>query len=335
MLKPRPAAVAALAMWAGAAAGCGPRQAVGDVNTIAVIVPDAGWAEIEQPLRAALEPKSFTVREERVFDVAHADPAEARRRGYLRLRQLLVVGSESDQWVADALDAYSGEVPAPPAILSVTNVWARPQLVTVLLLPPGSPPSAAIELLPKLGTHYLDWLERYARERMFVTGENTSLADSLRRFAGYTLSVPRVYRADRPAADVLVLRNDQPDPSQLIRTVTVDARRSDVAAATPEAVLAWRRRLAQETTTPPQVTLDEDLVSRPLEVGGRAALEVRGVWSNPAGEWPAAGPFITRLVHCPAGPVLVDAWLYAPGQRKFEYVVQLETILESFRCATG
>ena len=29
---------------------------------------------------------------------------------------------------------------------------------------------------------------------------------------------------------------------------------------------------------------------------------------------------------------LLDAWLYAPGKEKYEYMIQLETILDSFSC---
>jgi len=29
---------------------------------------------------------------------------------------------------------------------------------------------------------------------------------------------------------------------------------------------------------------------------------------------------------------LIDAWLYAPGKEKYEYMIQLQTILNTFRC---
>ena len=43
---------------------------------------------------------------------------------------------------------------------------------------------------------------------------------------------------------------------------------------------------------------------------------------------------ITWSVPCPEQDrhYLVDAWLYAPGKDKYEYVLQLETILGTFRC---
>ena len=32
---------------------------------------------------------------------------------------------------------------------------------------------------------------------------------------------------------------------------------------------------------------------------------------------------------------LLDAWLYAPGKEKYEYMIQLQTILGSFRCGAS
>ena len=42
-------------------------------------------------------------------------------------------------------------------------------------------------------------------------------------------------------------------------------------------------------------------------------------------------------VACPAQDRLyfLDSWLYAPGKDKWEYIIQLETILQTFRCGTN
>ena len=66
-----------------------------------------------------------------------------------------------------------------------------------------------------------------------------------------------------------------------------------------------------------------------------AAIQIQAQWRNPPERgWPAGGPFITRAVTCESQDrtYYVDAWLYAPGKEKYEYMIQLETILDSFRC---
>ncbi len=38
---------------------------------------------------------------------------------------------------------------------------------------------------------------------------------------------------------------------------------------------------------------------------------------------------------CPTRTYFIDAWLYAPNEPKYEYMLQLQEILGSFRCASG
>ena len=313
-------------------AACDLPSSIGDHTRIVAAIPQAQREALEPAVAAALEPRSFTVRNERIFDVAHVDPTSEDWVDFRKVRQVLVVGEAADPWVSPALDRVDGAIPRAPAVLQAQNVWARPQLVTIVLLPPGAQPSVAAERMPEVGQLYVSQLEQYARSRMFVSGEQTQLADSLSRIAGFSLRIPRVYRTSEPEVGVFLFRNDQPDPSQLIRQVTVTRRPSVEVEMTPEAALQWRSEVAARTTTPPQRTDSLQSGITDLTVGDRPAVQAQGTWSNPPGDWPAAGPVITRMVDCGQHTFLVDAWLYAPGRAKYEYMVQLQTILDSFRC---
>ena len=312
-------------------AGCDRPVAIGDTNQILVATQQATWDALEPQIRAVLEPTSFTVRDERVFDIAHVETQEEGWANLSVTRQILLIGDASDPAVADAIDR-AGEVPPPPSIFQAQNVWAQNQLVTVLLMPDGADPSSVQPLLPQLGQQFLDQFEEYARSRMFASGMDEALADSLRRTAGFSLSLPIVYRQDPAGEGVYLFRNDQPDPSRLIRNVTVASRPRGEVAMTAETAIQWRAELAEQYTQPPQVT-EAAADFQSMQIRSRPALQVQGIWSNPPGEWPAAGPFITRVVDCPDRTFLVDAWLYAPGIPKYEYMYQLKTILDSFECA--
>jgi hypothetical protein len=327
--------LALLALLALPLAGCDKAQAFGDANSIIVAVPDSAWAELEPQVERALEPRAFTVRDERIFKVTQAAPTGDAWENLRKFQNILLIGEPGDPWIAEALEEVSGAVPAPPTIVQARNVWALDQRVTIALLPPGAGAEAAAPLLERIGAMYLESFQRYARQRMFVSGIDTVPADSLRREAGFRLVLPEVYYGERVGPGVYLYRNDYPDPSQLIRAVSVASRPSVEVPLTAEAALAWRDELARETTTPPQVTDPELVDARELQVGGNPAVEIQGLWSNPPGEWPAAGLFITRLVECPAQQrtFLIDTWLYAPGKDKYEYLVQLETILNTFECA--
>lgn len=102
---------------------------------------------------------------------------------------------------------------------------------------------------------------------------------------------------------------------------------------TPQGALDWRAEVVARTTTPPHVTDSIHSARTNLRLADRPAIQVQSTWSNPPGQWPAAGPVLTRLVQCPEYTYLVDGWLYAPGRPKYEYMVQIETLLNTFRCA--
>ena len=316
-----------------ALAACDPPTSVGENTSIVVAAPPAVWDRIEPDVARALEPSTFTVRDERIFDVAHVDPTSDDWNDFRKVRRLLVVGEAGDPWVARALEEVDGEVPREPAILQADDVWARPQQVTIVLVPPGSSPDVSAGMMDEVGEGYVRQLEAYSRSRMFVSGEHEGLADSLARVGGFSMRFPNVYRVQGPHPGIFVFRNDQPDPSQLIRQVTVTRRPSGEVPLTPEAAHAWRAEVAAQTTEPPQLTDTIQIARTDLTVGGRPAVEMQATWMNPPDGWPAGGPIITRLVQCPEHTYLVDGWLYAPGRAKYEYMVQIQTLLESFRCA--
>jgi len=142
---------------------------------------------------------------------------------------------------------------------------------------------------------------------------------------------------DRIARDLgggdslVILRNDNPDPSQLIRSVLI-ASRTGVDSLTRELALEWRAEIDAAHYNVPQRIDDSNSSVVSFMWEGRPALEVTGVWQDESGGFPAAGPFIVWLVDCPARTYFVDAWLYSPNRPKYEYMLQLQEILGSFRC---
>jgi hypothetical protein len=134
---------------------------------------------------------------------------------------------------------------------------------------------------------------------------------------------------------VYVFRNDNPDPSELIRQIGVTWRSPAPAELDVDDLLAWRADLAAEHYTEPQEFVAEGMAVDTVSFDGLRALEVRAQWRNPPDRgWPAGGPLITRAVTCDRQDrtYLIDAWLYAPGHEKYEYMVQLETLLDTFEC---
>ena len=325
--------LAALALVLSA---CGEtRQSWGEYTSIIVGTSEDQWLAVGDMVEAALEARIVTVRPEKTFRVTHQDPFRVEWQRLQRFKQLLLIGTADDTWMTEALDRAKRDSFDPPEIFQVEDVWARDQTVTVLLLESGA--GGEVEPLMEPLHDLLDGQYRgWVKARMFMTGTNDALADSLWDLAQFSIVLPQLYRR-RTEDSVFMFRNDNPDPSELIRQITVTWRTHSPERITEDELLAWRQEVVDGHFGYPQVMDLELAQTRRLQRGDVIMEEVRAVWANPPEDaFPAGGPLITRAIPCPhqGRDYLVDAWLYAPGRDKYQYILQLETILDSFRCST-
>ena len=315
-------------------AGCGENpRAWGEVNSIIAAASEEQWAAVGEMVESAMETRILTVRPEKTFRVTHQVPAGREWDLLQRFRQLLLIGTPDSPWMAEALARTERESFDPPEILQVGDLWARGQNVTILLLPSEGADGAAELMEPLhelLDGQYRGWV----RNRMFMSGRDSLLADTLWNEAGFTMLLPSVYQ-HRRVDSVYIFRNDNPEPAELIRQIAVTWRSPIPEELGQEELLAWRTELTDRYYIYPQV-VDLDLAqTRRLQMGDLVLEEFRAVWSNPPeDQFPAGGPLIIWSVPCPAQGrhYMIDAWLYAPARDKYQYVLQLETILNTFRC---
>jgi hypothetical protein len=320
-----------------ASAGCGPATPVayGEANSLIVAAPEAIWTDVRDTLLGALEPRIRTVRDERTFNVTHVSPGSAEWRELRRWKRVLVVGAADDAWVEPVV-TRAGAPASLPALMEAQDIWARgEQRVIAAVLPPGGGASEVQALLPALHELLDRRYREYALGRMYASGRNRELEAHLAAEAGFALALPQIYRPERLDSGYLFSNVYRAD-SEIVRVVLV-AWRSGVAPLGGEGTLQWRQATLAEYENYDQVMVGEQTSGRELDLPDGPGYEVQGIWQRPLGEWPAAGPFLTRMVTCPAADrtYLLDAWLYAPGRDKYEYMIQLETILDSFRCATA
>jgi len=319
------------------AAGCDRTGAYGDASSIVAAMDPVLWNEMEDEMYAALEPTIQTVAEERTFTVTFQDPGVEFWGRLRQFKQLLLVGTGKEPWMEDAIRRLDDEGGERPRIAQVRDVWARAQLVTLVLLPEGGDPVEGLRgELQTLRAIYDRQFRDLALARMFISGRDSALAEALMDEAGFSLLLPEVY--DWAARDsVYVFRNDNPDPSELIRQVTVTWRTPIPEELDGEELLAWRAEVADAHYSYPQVTELSNAQAGSFAHGSLSAYQIQAVWQNPPeANWPAAGPLILWAVACPSQDrlYLLDAWLYAPGKEKYEYMIQLQTILESFACGS-
>ncbi|MDP2470668.1 MAG: DUF4837 family protein [Candidatus Palauibacterales bacterium] len=322
---------AALAGVVGLSA-CGQPSAMGEANSLIVVASDSIWSQVEEDTYGALERTVYTTRDEKIFNVTQTDPASPEINELLLWRQVLVFGTPDDPGVRAIADKAGRSSVDPGELVQAHDVWARGQLATAVVLQPGREVDSWRERLPELS----DLLERQFREyvlnRMFVSGVDTATADYLRDHFGFTLEIPHVYQRVEREGGVVLIRNDNPDPSELIRSILIQ-RGEPVDSMKPQMVYLWRASIDDVQYNVPQ---DFDVLmgtGRHFELNDSEAVEARGIWKDRAA-YPAAGPFIARAVRCGDSVIYMDAWLYSPNPRrsKYEYMMQLEEILDSFKC---
>jgi hypothetical protein len=245
---------------------------------------------------------------------------------------VLVVGELLDPWVLEAL-ADTEPPPRGPGLYRGADVWATGQVVNALVLPnadEGDIDEDLDEHLTQLyGQLHAD-IRTFVRTRMFAAGADTELADTLRAREGFGLLVPRSY--DWTQTDSTFLFRD---PEVAIeRAVAVTWLTPAPPSLEIEDVLAWRGRTARAYYGIPQEVVGRVTAER-LAFAGYVALEIRGRWTrrSEAGER-EEGSLLTRVAICEGQnrAYLLDSWLHATGSETYQYVVELETVLDTFRC---
>ncbi len=307
--------------------------AYGDPNSIIAVMDPEVWGEVEDEVYAALEPTIRTVRREKTFTVTYQEPGGEYWANLRRFRQMLLVGTGEEPWMEDVLGRVRDSI-AGPGVYTAYDVWSRGQQVTLVLANDGQQADELRSHLPQIHRTLDDQYRAWAVNRMFLTKPDSALLDTLATQARFQLLVPKVYRW-RSQDSLYLFRNDNPDPSELIRQIAVTWRTPIPPDIQPEDILEWRAQVSESYNEPQEVILDDLAEAGPTEFRGRPAYQIQAMWQNPPElNWPAAGPFITRAVICPNQNrmYLLDAWLYAPEKEKYEYMIQLQTILDSFRC---
>ena len=315
-----------------AVSACGRPAAMGQADSLILIADPELWSQLEQETYDAIETTLFTIRDEKKFYVTYVAPDGKELEQLLFWKQILVIGVPGDPLLEQVADAAGRDELNPPEIFQTPNIWAMGQAVTVVVLEPGREADSWREALPELA-ELLDYQYRlWALNRMWVSGVDTMLAAQLDERLGFSLRVPAVYEYQFRDDDVVVIRNDNPHPSDLIRSILVQRR--PVTDSLDAAVLFdWRASVDSIHYNVPQSLEPAPGPGESIVINGAQGLEVRGAWRDES-SYPAGGLFFVRALRCPDATYFIDAWLYSPNPRrsKWQYLMQMEEILGSFSC---
>jgi len=326
--KTKSSAAASLAVLALlSVAGCKAPQAFGDRHSVIVRADPALWSQVDSMVMATLEERAYTTRPERIFKVTFVAADDTLWQDMRKWHQVVVLGTRDDPITDDLVDSDA----TAPAIAHTSDVWARGQAVTAVLLPEDNPADAVRAALPELYAELRARYDDWVIERMYTTGVNDSLGQALVEY-GFTLQLPEVYIHSRQDSLFRFGNPHRQGDTDILRSLLLTWR-DGTEPVNPESLATWREAIGTTHYEPAQDILEEGIRYDSVQVGGQQALELRGVWQDRA-DFPAAGPFVTRAIACPSQgrTYYMDAWLFAPGKDKYPYLRQLEILLDTFRC---
>jgi len=306
---------------------------MGEADSLILVADPEVWAEVEQDTYDAIETTLFTIRDEKKFYITYVAPDGKELEQLLLWKQILVFGVPGDPLLEQVAESAGRDDLHPPEVFQTPNVWAMGQAVTAVVLEPGRETESWRALLSELKGLLDHQFRIWALNRMWISGVDSVLADQLQERLGFRLNVPAVYEYQFRDDDVVVIRNDNPDPSDLIRSILVQ-RRPPADSLDAATLFDWRAGIDSVQYNVPQSIEPMSGPGQPISIDGARGLEVRGAWRDES-DYPAGGLFFVRALNCPDATYFIDAWLYSPNPRrsKWQYLMQMEEILGSFRCS--
>jgi hypothetical protein len=304
----------------------------GNAHEVVAVVAAERWGELERPVRDAIERRVSGVSDERVFTVVHQEPYGEGWEERSRAPQLVLIGTFADPWIQEALD--EAETPLrDPGLARVLGVWADRQVANVVVLPEAGDDDHLEEHLAGVYAQLHADFRAIVRMEMYASGANTELADSLWETEKFGVLIPNSYAWSRTDSTFLFWPEDEAE-ADVERRVSVTWMNPAPPSFEIDEVLAWRERTARAYYGAPQEVVGRVTAER-LAFAGYVALEVRGQWTRrtESGET-QEGSLLTRVAVCEGQnrAYLLDSWLHTAAAETYEYVVQLETILDTFRC---
>lgn len=341
MLRSRRFAPLAPSILILAVAACGKGPAYGSDNAIIAVLDPALSEALEPVFRRSFERTFFTTRPEPVFEVTFSPTGSI---GEFRKWKRIVVVEPADEravLVSDLLGRGLLETARTQGLVArVDDEWARGQAIWIVS---AATPQATVDLARAKVDSLFDVIHReYVAgqvERMWASEPDSVLAERMLREQGFSILIPRVYTAAPASAPPNTLTFYNQEPRRIV-SIHWTPRPATISADTVLAVRReWGRAIFPGDTIPARVPAGADtsaggashLFVGETTLGGLRAIRLQGVWENPSDL--TGGVFLTYGVPCGDRLVLLDGNVYAPERPKYPYVIQLEQIFETFRCA--
>lgn len=215
--------------------------------------------------------------------------------------------------------------------------WAKGQMVVYQL---GQDRNNLLENLKKNLPVIIKQIRLHDRVRLdatvYLDGRNYKLERELRDQLRISLRIPGDYQQAISDGDVMWIRKETEKSS--LNLIFHRLPYSDAGQLSRENIMAVRDSLGKKYISTRvndtyMVINDKDLplFTNTVTISGKYALEARGIWEIENDYM--AGPFLSCLIHDPKNGelIFIDAFVYAPGEDKRDYMLYLEHIINTLQ----
>jgi len=308
-------------------------RAFGREKEILVICDNEIWQKAERDLRKRIEVPIHAVRWEPIFEIAQVEADDVQH--YKEWDKIILIESlENRKLLPQVVDNSTlkkiGQ--GQGLFFSQKDIWARGQRVVGLAAQTND------QLLPLIKVHgdrifkdFLRLLEEREKLRMYQSGKDLVLADSLMDCCGFSIVLPQVYeriRQDSLAADELLFVHQDP-----VRSIFVTWAENPLPLDLSQKALAEMRDSILKKSYPGMITHVERVDTSTVISNNLERLRVYGTWENP--EEISGGVYISQIIESPLQNrrYYIDCLLFSPDPRlnKYRFILQLDTIMNSFK----
>jgi hypothetical protein len=291
-----------------------------------VISEKENWENVVEHLTRNLEVEEpYSLERRRQFNLEWVSPEKFHR--FQFRKNLLLIGIlEQDSLIQELLtDKAKEEVVSRQAqVFEKRDAWATGQSLLIIT---ATNRDSLVSIVKRYGEvihrFYMGEVRRRTDQKIYGDGFEEELAGHLKESYGWYIQLPKGYqvaREDSMGKFVQFIRHF-PD-----RIITVYWEKREIPLQVGEC-LDLRDSLARRY-------FDGDIVMRDrvrgdsLNLNGRKTLRLTGYWENE--EKVIGGPLITYCFIHEGLFYLLDLHVFAPGEKKWLYLLQLEQIAKTF-----
>ncbi len=321
--------------------GCNQKgQSFGSLRNIVVLADSLLWEQVGHSLTKALSIDKYTPQPEMIFILNRVNPGSI---GNLKkYPQILLVGTLDQQGVTKSL--LDQLLPSGSKgrqlvennerfFFPVKNPWSREQLLGVVVSKDLPTLTENLEVNKKL---IFEAFDDHVNDRVFkqvyFSSEQKEIEKELMSKHGWSIRVPHDFMMVVDSSESRFTWLSRRGPKRLLRDVSVYWEPvDDPSILSKEWMLAARGKNLKGFNegyfihTDSKIQVEEELVN----FQGRYAIKLDGIWQDNEG----GGPFRSYAFYNESDGrlYLLDGYVWAPEQRKWPYIRQLDIILHTFK----